>query len=115
LLLLKARCCSAVLIVVFFQELSESSALALAAKYFGFPQKGPATLAERQSDFAIDPVTPFEDMPDPDAPSKAEMMENFAKRASVRVHLLLVTTVDDCKGYSNSSLNQQSYPFVSCP
>ena len=59
--------------------MSESSALAMAAKYFGFPQKGPSTLTERQSDFSIDPVTPFDNMPDPDAPSKAEMMENFSK------------------------------------
>lgn len=65
------------------QELSESAALAMAAKYFGFQTKSPASLVERKSDYAIDPVTPFDDMPDPDAPSKAEMMENFKREESV--------------------------------
>jgi hypothetical protein len=65
------------------QELSESAALAMAAKYFGLQTTPTASLVERKSEYAIDPVTPFDNMPDPDAPSKAEMMENFNREHSV--------------------------------
>ena len=67
------------------QELSESVALTMASKFFGSAKsESRESFSGLKSDYAIDPVTPFDNIPDPDAPSKAEMIQNFYRRNAVR-------------------------------
>jgi hypothetical protein len=64
-------------------QLSESRALTLAEKYFGVHEAGPSVLVSSSSKYRIDPVSPFYNSPDPDAPSNEEMMKNFHGKKQV--------------------------------